>query len=76
MLEEEAIKFAALHLEELADKWWQHGLVTLEHNQVITYIEFTKRLIDHFNRKDLEINYKDLAQMKQMGTINNYITKL
>ena len=49
MPEEEAIKFAALHLEGVAHEWWHHGLVTLGHNQVTSYIEFTERLIDRFD---------------------------
>ena len=32
MPEAEAIKFAALHLEEVAQEWWHHGLVTLGHD--------------------------------------------
>ena len=73
MPEKEAIKFAALHLEGVAHKWWHHRLVTLGHNQVTSYIEFTERLIDHFDEKDPELNFKDLAQLKQTGTIDNYV---
>ena len=75
MPEEEAIKFVALHLEGVTHKWWHHGLVTLGHDQVTSYVEFTGRLIDHFDRKDPELNFKDLAQLKQTGTVDNYITK-
>ena len=75
MVEEEAIKFTTLHLEGVAQEWWHHGLVTLGHNQVTSYVEFTERLIDHFNGNDLELNFKDLAQLRQTGTIDNYITQ-
>lgn len=61
MLEQEAIKFTKFHLEGVAYEWWHHGLVTLSHNQVISYVEFTKRLIVYFDGKDPELNFKDLA---------------
>ena len=75
MPEEEAIKFVALHLEGVVHEWWHHGLVTLGHNQVTSYVEFTKRLIDHFDGKDPELNFKDLAQLKQTGIVDNDITE-
>lgn len=62
ILEEEEIMFATLHLEGVAQEWWHYGLVTLSHNQVTSYIEFTKRLIN-------------LVQLRQIGTVNNYITE-
>ena len=74
MLEEEEIKFMELHLEGVVHEWWHHGLVTLRHNQVTSYIEFIERLIDHFDGKDPELNFKHLAQLKQMGIVDNYIT--
>ena len=46
MLEEEAIKFVALHLEEVVREWWHHGTITLGHDQINTYAEFTERLIE------------------------------
>ena len=61
MLEEEAIKFAALHLEGVAHEWWHHDTITLVHDQINTYVEFTERLIDRFDGKDPELNFKDLA---------------
>ena len=33
----EAIKYATLHLEGAAHNFWYHGMVTLQHNQVIEY---------------------------------------
>ena len=75
MPEEEAIKFVALHLEGVVHEWWHHGLVTLGHNQVTSYIEFAKRLIDRFDGKDPKLNFKDLAQVKQISTVDNYVTE-
>jgi hypothetical protein len=42
MTESEAIIFATLHLEGEAHKWWYNGLVTLGHNSITSYLEFTK----------------------------------
>jgi len=61
MPKEEAIKFVAFHLEGVAHEWWHHGTITLGHDQVNTYAEFTKRLIDRFDRKDRKLNFKELA---------------
>jgi hypothetical protein len=68
MTETEAISFATLHLEGEAHEWWYHGLVTLGHSHITFYREFTDRLMDRFDRKDLEIHFRDLAQLRQTGT--------
>lgn len=59
MPEVKAIKFATLHFEGVAHKWWHHGTITLGHDQVNTYEKFTGRLIDRFDGKDLELNFKE-----------------
>jgi hypothetical protein len=41
MEEEKAIKFATLHLNGKAHDWWFHGMNTLGHENVTSYIEFT-----------------------------------
>ncbi len=46
MLEEEAIKFVALHLEGVAREWWHHSTITLGHDQINTYADFTEILIE------------------------------
>ena len=61
MLEEEAIKFAALHLEGIAHEWWHRNTITLGHDQIKTYAEFSERLIERFDGKDPKLNFKDLA---------------
>jgi hypothetical protein len=63
-------------LEGEAHEWWHHGLVTLGHNHITSYREFTERLMDRFERRDLEIHFMDLAQLRQTGTIEAFITKL
>ena len=61
MTESEAINFITLHLEGEAHEWWYHRFVTLGHNCITSYREFTERLIVRFDRTDLEIHFKDLA---------------
>jgi hypothetical protein len=61
MIETEAIRFATLHLEGEAHEWWNHELVTLGHNHIISYREFTERLMDRFDMRDPEIHFRDLA---------------
>lgn len=73
MLEEDAIRFATLHLEEAAHEWWYHKLITLGHNLITTYDEFTNRLIERFDVKDPEVNFHELAPLKQHGTLETYV---
>jgi hypothetical protein len=56
-----------------AHEWWHHGLVTLGHNHITSYREFTERLMDRFDRRDLEIHFKDLAQLRQTGPTKAFI---
>ena len=72
---EEAIKFAALHLEGIAHEWWHHDTITLGHDQINTYEEFTERLIDRFDGKDPELNFKNLAQLRQTESVDQYIAE-
>jgi hypothetical protein len=65
-----------LHLEGEAHEWWYHGLVTLGHNHITSYREFTDRLTDRFDRRDPEIHFRDLAQLRQTDTTEAFITKL
>lgn len=50
-------------------------MITLGHDQINTYAEFTKILIDWFDGKDLELNFKDLAQLRQTGSVDQYIAE-
>ena len=49
MTEEDAIRFAVLHVYEAIHDWWYHGLVSFHHDQIISYQEFIDRLIECFN---------------------------
>jgi hypothetical protein len=75
MTETKAINFATLHLEGEANKWWHHGLVTVGHSHITSYREFTERLLDRFDRRDPEIHFRDLSQLRQTDTIEAFITK-
>jgi hypothetical protein len=75
MTETEAISFGTLHLEGEAHEWWYHVLVTLGHSRITPYREFTDRLMDRFDRKDPEIHFRDLAQLRQIGIAEAFITE-
>jgi hypothetical protein len=73
MTETKAISFATLHLEGEAHEWWYHGLVTLGQSRITSYREFTNRLMDKFDRKDPEIHFRVLSQLRQTDTIEAFI---
>jgi hypothetical protein len=75
MTETEPISFVTLHLEGEAHEWWYHGLVTLGHSCITSYRDFTERLMDRFDRRDPEIHFRDLAQLRQTGTAEVFITE-
>jgi hypothetical protein len=69
MTKVEAIKFATQHLDGEAHEWWYHGQVTLGHASITTYEDFTQRdftqrLMDRFEKKDPEIHFRELAQLR------------
>jgi hypothetical protein len=71
--EAEAIKFATQHLDGEAHEWWYHGQVTLGHASInsyedLTQMDLTQRLMDWFDKKDLEIHIRELAQLRQNST--------
>ena len=69
----DAIKLPTLHLDGEAHEWWYHGLVTLGHVGITSYIYFIQRLIDKFDMKDPEVHFKELPQLKQTGGADTYI---
>jgi hypothetical protein len=75
MTETKATSFATLHLEGEAHEWWYHGLVALGHSRITSYREFIDRLMDMFDKKDTEIHFRDLAQLRQTGTAEVFITE-
>lgn len=75
MSEEEVIRFATLHLDGVAHEWWYHGLITLGHRNITSYDEFTNLLIERFDRKEPEMYFRELAQLKQYGSLEAYISE-
>jgi hypothetical protein len=75
MTETKALSFTTLHLKGEAHEWWYHGLVTLGHSRITSYREFTGRLMDRFERKDLKLHFMDIAQLRQTGTVEAFITE-
>jgi hypothetical protein len=74
MTEVEAINYVILHLEGEAHKWWYHGLVTLWHANITSYVDFTQSLMDKFDNKDPKIHFKELEQLRQTCIPEAYIT--
>ncbi|XP_057825625.2 uncharacterized protein LOC131037488 [Cryptomeria japonica] len=72
MTEDNAIKFATLHLTGIAHDWWHHGLVTQDHRNITTYGEFTQRLILRFDQRHPEWYFKELTLLTQQGTVEDY----
>jgi hypothetical protein len=64
MIEAEEIRFSTLHLDGESHEWWYHRLVTLDHSIITSYEDFTQRLKDRFNKKDPEIHFRKLAQLR------------
>ena len=56
-------------------EWWYHGLVTLGHDTISSYNEFTQRLMERLDKKDPKINFRELAQLKQTGTAEAFISE-
>lgn len=75
MMEEDAIKLTILHLEGTSHDWWHHGLITQDHQHIITYDEFTQKIIKIFDQKHPEWYFKELTQLKQHGTMEDYAMK-
>jgi hypothetical protein len=61
MTDSEAISFVTLHLEGEAHEWWYHGLVTLGHNKITSYLEFIERFMERFDRRDPKLHFRDLT---------------
>ena len=75
MVEEDALKMDIFHLDGDANEWWYwfHCLKNLGHDQVKTYGEFFDRVLERFEPKDPELSFKELAQLKQVGTPIEYM---
>lgn len=61
MAKDEAIEFATLHLDGVAQEWQYLVINTLGHKSITTYDEFSCKLIEIFDKKDLEVHFRELA---------------
>ena len=61
----EAIKMATLHMEGEAHKWWFHSLATLGHANVTSYEDFTRRVVERFDQRNLEAHFRELTQLRK-----------
>lgn len=75
MMELDSIKMATLYLYGEAHDWWYHRLVTLGHNSITTYVDFTQRLMERFEKGGPDIHFTKLAQLKQTGSPKAFIAK-
>ena len=50
-------------------------MVKLGHNTIHSDSEFTQKLMERFDRKDPEIHFRELAQLKQTGSAEAFISK-
>ena len=48
-------------------------MVTLGHSTVTRYAEFTRRLMERFDRRDPEQHFVELTRLKQTGSPTTYI---
>ena len=49
--------------------------MTLGHNTITSYPDFTQRLIERFDQKDPEVHFRELAQLKQTGSADAFISE-
>ena len=75
MIETNSIKLDTFHLDGESHERWYHGLVTLGHNTITSYLDFTQRLIEQFDQKDPEVHFRELAQLKQTGSADAFISE-
>jgi len=73
MMEEEEIKFSTLPLDGKAHEWWYHGLLTLGNSNITSYEDFTQRMMDRFDRKYLDNDLRELAQLRKTSTPKDYV---
>ena len=66
---------ATLHLEGEAHDWWFHGLTTLGHAGVIVYDDFTRRVLERIEGKNLEEYFGELTKLKQTWSSKTYLSE-
>ena len=66
ILEDEAIKVAALHLRGKAYAWWIFESFSLRNVNISSYANFTKALVENFDRRIHEIHMVILNKKTQI----------
>jgi hypothetical protein len=64
MMEMDSIKFSTIYLEGKAHEWWYHGMTTLGHAHITSYVDFSQRLIDKFDQGDPKLHFREITQLK------------
>ena len=62
-----------LHLEGEASDWWFHGVTNLGRDHILSYYGFSNALMEIFERKYPELPFKEVAQLKQVETLEAYM---
>ena len=52
-----------------------HGLVTSGHKTITSYNDFTQKLMERFDKRDPEIHFRELAQLKQIDSAEAFISE-
>ena len=73
MVENDALKMAIPNLEGEANDWWFHGINTLVHDHISSNEDFSKSLVERFDREDPEPPFKGVTQLKQTATPKAYM---
>ena len=73
IVEEDAFKIVILHIEGEASDWWFHGIINLGDDHILSNEGLFNALMDIFERKDPELPFKELVQLKQFGTLEAYM---
>ena len=60
------------HLEGEAQDWWYHGLTTLGYHHITSYSDFTQKLVEGFDPRDLEAHFAKITKLKQEGDLEDY----
>lgn len=76
MVKEEAINFTSLHFEGDVLKWWHHGMASQGYAHIITFEEFTRRLVKRFDRKKENDYFRELNSLRQTETVDEFVTEV
>lgn len=73
MNEEEGINTETMYLYGITYDWWHNGVTTLGHREIKTFKDFSQRLLDVFEHKNIKEYFKELAMLQHTTTMGAYI---